>query len=244
MKCALASVGFVNEDMAFNKDVILGVLKQYARQVDMALFGEAFLQGFCAATFDAAHDAGVAVTLDDPAIAQIRFAAKESAVAVSFGFLEKAADGFYSSQLTIDSQGAVLDLFRRVSPGWKIPSAGPQYREGPGFHTFNFLGKRIAIGLCGDLWHDGNVRAVSRLEPDLVFWPVYTDFPYEKWNAAIKYEYAAQAAKICRDVLYVNPFCLDKDAPEIAKGGCALFRDGKIQRENPAGRESVLVVTV
>lgn len=165
-------------------------------------------------------------------------------MAVSFGFIEKSGNVFYSTQITIDSDGKIIDIFRRVSPGWKEPFANEQYCEGEGFHAFRFMGKRIVIGLCGDLWFDENVYEVTQLRPDVVFWPVYTDFNHRKWNESIKYEYAAQAGKICPTVLYVNPFCIDKEEEEIAKGGSVLFINGNIDKEIASGKEDVLIVEV
>ena len=90
-------------------------------------------------------------------------------MAVSFGFIEKSGDVFYSSQITIDSAGKVIDVYRRVSPGCKESYANEQYCEGTVFHTFMFNGLKIAIGLCGDLWYDENIHEVRSLLPDIVF---------------------------------------------------------------------------
>lgn len=116
------------------------------------IFGEAFLQGFDSLNFTAGHDMAVAVSREGRVIHELCQLAKEHAIAISFGFLEQDCGAFFSSQLTIDQTGRILDLYRRVSPGWKEPSAGKEYREGSGFHTFDFLGKKAAVGLCGDFW--------------------------------------------------------------------------------------------
>lgn len=244
MKCALASMGFINGDLQHNKQVILDTMTAYSGKADVVIFGEAFLQGFYAAAFDAAHDTQIAVSQDDRMIREISSAAKESAIAVSFGFIEKAGDFFYSSQLTIDADGKVIDLYRRVSPGWKEASANDQYREGNGFHLFRLNGKDIAAGLCGDLWFDENVKEIKQLRPDAVFWPVYTDFNSNEWNNTIKYEYAAQANRFCKTVLYVNSYCKDKLGSDFAKGSAALFQDGTIRAEIPSGKEGVLLVDI
>ena len=242
MRCALAAVGFINEDLQHNKQVILDTLKECSGKVDLVLFGESFLQGFYGANFDPEHDIQIAVSRDVPIIGEIAAGAKQNAVAVSFGFIEKADETFYSSQITLDNRGNVIDLYRRVSPGWKEPFAGDQYREGNGFRCFFFQGKKLAVGLCGDLWYEENVEQMKQLEPDAVFWPVYTDFSFREWNNSIKQEYAEQAGKVCDTVLYVNSLCLDKVGEEYARGGAALFRNGAICQELPAGREGILFV--
>ena len=202
------------------------------------------MQGFYGATFEVEHDNKLAISQDDSIIKEICSVAKEHKVAVSFGFIEKAEKLFYSSQMTIDSNGELIDVYRRVSPGWKEETANEQYCEGKEFYAFEYKGQRIVVGLCGDLWFDENVAEIKSLSPDLVFWPVYTDFNYNEWNKSMKYEYAEQAGKVGGIVLYINSFCKDKDGDEIARGGSALFVDVQIVKEIPAGNEDVLVVEV
>lgn len=245
MKFALAAKGFINEDLDFNKGVILKTLEDYRGRADMVLFGEAFLQGFYGPTFDLDHDLNVALALNHPVFDEIAGKARETSIAVSFGFIERERETIYSSQVTIDSQGKIVDVFRRVSPGWKIEGAGESYREGEGFHSFLLEGRKMAVGLCGDLWFDENIRQIKDLQVDLLLWPVYTDFPFKEWNSSIKYDYAVQASRVCPRTLLVNSFCLDKrDEEEIAKGGAAFFLHGRIGKDLPAGEEGVLFVEV
>lgn len=100
------------------------------------------------------------------------------------------------------------------------------------------------VGLCGDLWFDKNIDQVKQLRPDVVLWPVYTDFNFNEWNTSVKYEYASQANKFCETVLYVNSFCKDKDGNEFTKGGSALFQNGNISQEIPSGSEDILLVEI
>ena len=244
MKCVLAAMGFINEDIRHNKNVSLDTMKRYSGQVDIVIFGEAFLQGFYGATFAPAHDRKIAVCRDDAVIQEIGLAAKEYEIAVSFGVIEREDDLFYSSQITIDAAGQTIDVYRRVSPGWKESFADGRYREGKAFHTFPFQGRKVAVGLCGDLWYDGNIDEINRLTPDVVFWPVYTDYSAGEWNTSIKQEYAAQAGKLHCEVLYVNSLCKDKLTEPLAKGGAALFRNGAIEKEIPSGKEDTLLVEV
>lgn len=58
-----------------------------------------------------------------------------------------------------------------------------------------------------------------------------------------KLEYAKQAGKLNVPVLYVNSVCLDQaDACGAARGGAALFENGFIKEELPAGQEGILIV--
>ena len=102
-----------------------------------------------------------------------------------------------------------------------------------------------ALVVCGDLWYEENITRLNELEPDIVWWPVYTDYNYLEWNNTVKFEYAKQAGKINAPVFYVNSVCMDKpDNREIAKGGAALFDKSFIKEELPAGNEGVLIVEV
>lgn len=244
MICALASLGFINENIEYNKNKIIETLIDCKNKADIVLFGEAFLQGFYSVTFDNYHDLKIAITRDDLIIKEIQEVCKQNCIAVSFGFIEKEKDCFYSSQITIDANGKIIDLFHRVSSGWKEPFANEKYLEGNGFHLFNFKNQKVSIGLCGDLWFDHHVELINQINPNIVFWPVYTDFNYEEWNTSIKYEYALQAKRISEKVLYVNSYCLDKVEIEYAKGGAAMFIDGRIIAEVPAGREEILFIEV
>lgn len=244
MRIALAAKGFINGDIHFNKGVIIETMIRLSNDADLVLFGEAFLQGFYGPTFDVEHDERLAISREDIIIKEICSVANKNKIAVSFGFIEKCKDCFYSSQITIDSGGEVIDVYQRVSPGWKLPIANAKYCEGKSFHSFKYMNNRIVVGLCGDLWFDENIDKVKQLSPDIVFWPVYTDFNYEKWNTSVKCEYAERADKMSGKVLYVNSVCKDKEKDEIARGGAVLFVDGKIREEIPAGKEDVLIVDV
>lgn len=244
LKCLLAAVGFSNSDIEQNKNKIIELIKQYSSSADILILGEAFLQGFYSLCFDYEKDQHIAIESDSAIIQEIADAARKNQVAVSFGFIEKEGNQIYSSQVTISADGEVIDVYRRVSPGWKEAFADEHYMEGTEFHLFEYKGKQIAIGTCGDFWFEENIESVKALHPDVVFWPVYTDFHYHFWNTSEKYAYARQVSGISPYVLYVNSVCLDKDEPEIAKGGAACFSEGMILSEVPAGREQLLLVEV
>lgn len=245
MKIALAALGFINKDINYNKNVIIDTLKDLKNEADIVLFGESFLQGFDSLKFCYEKDKDIPVTINSDVIIEIIQAARKNQIGVSFGFFEKKDDKIYDSQLTVDSNGNIINLYRRVSKGWKEPYAEDVYCEGSSFSIFSYMDKRIVVGLCGDLWYEENVKEIKDLNVDIVFWPVYTDFNYEKWNNEIKYEYLDQASKITSNVLYVNSYCKDKEEiDEIAKGGAIYFSKGKIVCEKLAGKEDILVVEI
>lgn len=163
---------------------------------------------------------------------------------VSFGYIEKDEDHLYSSQLTIGKNGETVDNFRRVSIGWKEPVADYHYVEGKEFKKFIYLDKSILVGLCGDLWYEENCIQIKNLNPDIILWPVYTNYNDQEWNQSVKHEYALQAEKCGSKTLYINSHCLDQNGHEIARGGAALFYEGSIEQELPAGEEGILIVEI
>lgn len=56
MKYALAAVGFINEDIEYNKAVLADTLRKCAGRADVVIFGEAFLQGFYGINFIAKYN--------------------------------------------------------------------------------------------------------------------------------------------------------------------------------------------
>ncbi len=242
MKFLLASVGFMNNNIVYNQQKIITLLKQYANEVDMILFGEAFLQGFYALDFDYSHDQDIAIDIHSQIINEIKNTARDFHIGVSFGFFEKESNHIYSSQITINDKGEIIDIYRRVSTGWKVSKADDHYVEGNDFHSFQFKNKKIAIGICGDLWFENNLHQLKQLNADILFWPIYTDFNIDFWNTSEKYEYAKQVKKIASYTILVNSVCLDKTELNIACGGAALFYNGKILNDVLAGKDDELVI--
>ncbi len=243
MRLALASQPVRNGDVAWNVRCMEDVLRACSGRADTVVFGESVLQGFDCLRWDYARDCTVAAAWTDEPVRHLQAAARENGAAVSFGMIERAADGLYSSQVFLGADGRLIDVFRRVSVGWKdVRRTDGHYREGDGFHLFSYGGIRFATALCGDLWTPGRPEELAALGADAVLWPVWCDYPAAEWNEQVKLEYAAQASRCGCPVLYVNPFCVDPTAPDAATGGAACFSGGRIVCEAPAGESGILFV--
>lgn len=243
MNVLLAALSFRNGKLIYNKNQIVSTIKEYNNKVDLILFGESFLQGFDALTWNFEIDKNIALSKDSKLIKEIKKLCKQFNVSVSFGYFELFDSKIFSSQIVINKQGKIIFNYRRVSSGWRIKETDDHYQEGTSFSTFELDNKTFTVGLCGDLWNEDNVNIVSNLSFDYLLWPVYTDFNYDKWNNVEKNEYAMQAKKFNKLTLYVNSYCLDGD-DEIAKGGAAVFKNGMIINEIPSGKEDVLIVKI
>lgn len=246
MKIGLAALSFKTKDIPYNQNKMIETLKKYSAQADLLVFGESFLQGFQSLSWNYQIDEKIALSLDDEIIQSLRAACKEYGIGLSFGFLGKEKQEIFSGQLTIDDMGKVINLFKRVSIGWKETEADKdkRYVEDEGFHAFTYKGLDLAVGICGDFWYEENIQAINKLDKDLVLWPVYTDYNPKAWNETIKYEYAEQARLIGSKVFYVNSVCYDIQGEDVAKGGAVYFKTGQIEKELPSGSEGVLIVEV
>ena len=211
------------------------------KEADLLVFGEAFLQGFDGLTWDVEEDKDIALSLQDDVIKLLRGLAKEHSVAVSFGFYEKEQRTIYSSNLCIDKNGDVLDVYRRVSKTWTPEHAGRHYKTGDDFHTFHFMDKKLLVAICGDLWFAENLDRINELEPDLILWPLYIDYSIEEWSRGEKDEYARQVSGLNAPVLMVNSFLQESKG---AVGGAYLFDGGAIKDSLPLGEIGSLTITI
>ena len=159
MRILLASAPVINREIKFNLQTLLEYMKAYRGKVELIVFGESILQGFECLCWDYEKDRSVGIALEDAPVRRIRAAAKEYRLAVSFGMIERRGDHLYSAQLTIGADGELVNLFHRVSVGWKdVSQTDEHYREGERFEKFTCNGKSFAVGLCGDLWTAGRKK--------------------------------------------------------------------------------------
>lgn len=245
MKIALASAPVKNRNIEFNIQAMIDAMNKASGQAEVILFGESVLQGFDCLCWDYDTDKHMAFALTDVPIQRLCEAAKQYGIAVSFGFIERIDDILFSSQIFIGSDGEIVNVFHRVSIGWKeFSKTDDHYQEGKHFEKFCYGGKSFAIGLCGDLWTDSRPEEMKALNADVVLWPVWCDYNADEWNNSIKHEYAEQAALCGGCVLLVNPYCADAEETDAAAGGVVYFKDGGIAADMPSGCIETLIVEV
>lgn len=238
MKISLCAVEQRLNDKVFNMKQI----ERYARQeaengADMCVFGESFLQGFECLSFVYKDDVGVPVTQNSNEIAEIRRIARENEVAISFGYIENDHGAFYSSQMTVTKRGEIINNYRRMSPGWKEPSACSDYREGSKLYLYKMDGVSFSTLICGDFWDENLYTYISMIDSDILLWPVFVDFSVIDWYKNEFEDYKKQSQLVPMPVLFVNSF-VDED--DRAKGGAYVFYQGKVVEELEPGEEGVL----
>ena len=237
MKIALASALIVDRDIPFN----LSQMEKYMQEAKangacLVCFGEAFLQGFNALSWQFEKDRKTALSTESEEFAKIKAWTREIGIDVLFGYNELDENAIYSSCALI-SAGETLQNYRRISKGWKeFSRTDEHYQEGEAVEIFDYHGKKCAIALCGDVWDFPERFALGE---DLLFWPVYVSWTREEWENGGKKEYAEQAKQCCPYTLYVNSLCKGD-----AFGGAAVFADGNIQKELPLVQEGLLYAEI
>lgn len=221
-------------------DANIATIEQEAKEAkktnaDLILFGEAFLQGFEAITFEYRHDATVALGLHSVPIARVRTIARDQGVGIGFGFFENDHGAFYASYMIVGKDGEIIHLYKRVSEGWKIPGANADYREGKEFSIFEFEGRQLAVVVCGDMWEDHLLDPILDLnhEVDLFLWPVHTDYAIDVWENGGEHEaYIERTSILAKPIAFINNYVETED---LAKGGAYIWHQGKEIAALPPG---------
>lgn len=246
MRIALAAIYFKNGDIEYNLDSVAKALDKLEGKADFVIFGETFIQGFEGITWDYDKDRPNMLTLDDPRILRIRKLAKKHRLAVNIGLYEDYQGSFYDSQITIDQEGNIVNVYRRISASWKEKFVTDErYAEGDRFSSFELLGKTFMVAICGDLWFEDILMKAQEVTSDYLIWPVYLDYNADTWNKEEKYAYAKQAALLSRPTFLVNCLAIDKDdISYYSKGGACYYDKGEIIQEIPSGDEGILIVEI
>ena len=246
MRVALAALYFKNGDIEYNLNAVSKALAKLEGQADFVIFGETFIQGFEGVTWDYEKDRPNMLTLDDPRLAYIQSLAKEHHLAVCIGLFENYQGHYYDTQVTMDQEGNIINVYRRISASWKEKFVtDKRYAEGDSFSSFELLGKTFMVAICGDLWYDDILQKALQIPSDYLIWPVYLDYSADTWNKEEKFAYAKQAALLSRPTLLVNSLAIDKDEISYySKGGACYFNNGEIGHEIPSGNERILIVEI
>lgn len=132
---------------------------------DLILFGEAFLQGPDALSFDYHDDIlNVARSTRSREIALICSVARKHDVAIGFGFYENDHGGIYSSYLMIDRNGDIVGKAQRMTSGWMSSHACSDYRQGRTVARIRCNNQTFAVLIGDDLWDDR--RLMPMIEAD------------------------------------------------------------------------------
>jgi len=244
MKIGLVSEKYADRDIRYNLSVIEKHLKTN-KDCDLFLFGESFLHGFDALTWEYEKDVEIAVSLNSDTIAKIQKLAKANKKAVGFGYFEKddgSLPNLYCSYAIIDKNGELIYNYRRMSKGWKeYWKTCSKYKENDKIMLGTIEGKKFLCFLCGDLWDESILEncklTAQRNECDFVMWPNCIDYSIEQWEKELP-DYAQRIRNLDIPVLLINSHS------STSIGGAIVFQNGKIISQLPFGKIGVLATII
>ncbi|HEY8420521.1 MAG TPA: nitrilase-related carbon-nitrogen hydrolase [Thermoclostridium sp.] len=235
MRIGLVSYKFMNNDIEFNILQMERAMKSTQGAVDILCFGEAFLQGFDALSWNYEIDKHIAISVCSKTMKRLCDMTLQYKVDLLFGYIEKYGDSIYSSCAVIE-KGRLIHNYRRISKGWKeYRITDHHYKEGTETGEFLYHGKCIMIALCGDMW-DYPERFKTN---GLLIWPVYVNFTLDEW-AKYENEYAEQAYIAANHALLINSI---SETPR-SYGGAFFFVDGKIKKRLAYNLEDILIIEI
>jgi N-carbamoylputrescine amidase len=226
----------MDNDIEFNISQMEKALQKAEGKVDLLCFGESFLQGFEALSWNFETDRHVAITINSATMQGLCQLSLQYNTDFLFGYIEREGETLYSSCAVI-AKGKLLHNYRRISKGWKEFSiTDHHYKEGDDTAEFIYRGRPIKLAICGDLW-DFPERFKTET---LLIWPVYVSFTLDEWVKE-EAEYAAQAFLATDHVLMINSL---SDEPAVSHGGSFYFAEGKLKEKLPYDTEGILIIEV
>jgi len=110
---------------------------------------------------------------ENPLLKHFSALSKELGVVLLVSYFEKSSEKFYNSLVVIDTDGSILDNYRKTH----IPS-GPGYEEKfyftpgeTGFKVWDTAYGRIGAGICWDQWFPETARSLALMGAELIFYP-------------------------------------------------------------------------
>lgn len=237
MKIALAQAISKNNDIKANLLTLHKyVIRAKEAGADSVFFGEAFLQGFGALSFNYETDKAIALSSQSPELYFLSRLATDKRIAIGFGFYRQEKEKIFSSYLVYEANGSTLVLYDRFSSGWKTKTADSHYASGTGIKGFNLNGHYFGLALCGDLFDDEILSSVQSEKYDGYIWPVYLSWDEKRWTRELPI-YAKRASSIDAETYLIGSI---SSSPK-AVGPAAVFASGKILCSIPFGVEGLLI---
>lgn len=110
---------------------------------------------------------------EHPLLQKFSQLAKELNIVVLVSYFEKSEDKYFNSLVVMDSDGRILDNYRKTH----IPD-GPGYEEkfyftpgDTGFKVYDTAYGKIGAGICWDQWFPETARSLALMGAELLFYP-------------------------------------------------------------------------
>lgn len=248
MRVALA-VNLVTPDLEANlADMERLVRGAAAGAADLVLFPEAAPTG-AINNDDPAHDLPLGEPVPGPIVNRFSALARDYALHIGTGILERAGDALYSSFVLLAPNGDLILKYRRISPGWHGRRADPAvYRHGEAIPVVATPFGRVACLICGDLFHSDLAQRVAAAKPDWLLFPFtrnYEDNSWddERWRREDEPVYCERARSVGATVLMVGYLAEPGWSEDSSFGGAFVISPrGQVIARKPLGEAGLLLV--
>ncbi|MGS0973171.1 MAG: carbon-nitrogen hydrolase family protein [Candidatus Izemoplasmataceae bacterium] len=205
MNVLLCSSKFVNNDIKHNSNKMIELLQKKSYQkIEFLFFGESFLNGFDALTWNRYEDLKIKEETNKY-IDILSKKCKEYNRGLGFGYFEFDDEKIYSSYIVFDSNGNKLVNYRRITNGWRFPNVDTSiYCEGLSIGMFEYKGYKFGIGLCGDVWIEALYNQFLNYNFDVFVWPVFVNYDPTIWKENERVDYMMRSKSLGTHVLYIN----------------------------------------
>jgi len=140
---------------------------------DLILLPELFEGLYFCKDMDSTYFSWAKERVDHPLINHFSELAKELSVVLPVSYFEKDGEQYFNSLVVIDSDGTVLDNYRKTH----IPD-GPGYEEkfyftpgDTGFKVWETAVGRIGVGICWDQWFSETARSLALMGAEVILYP-------------------------------------------------------------------------
>ncbi len=110
---------------------------------------------------------------NNPLVKEFIVLAKELGVVLLVSYFERSGDDYFNSLVVIDSDGRVMDNYRKTH----IPD-GAGYEEkfyfktgDSGFKVYDTACGKIGVGICWDQWFCETARVLTLMGAEIIFYP-------------------------------------------------------------------------
>ena len=164
----------MSEDKNSNVSKAIRLVKEAAYNgAQIILLPELFEGLYFCKDMDSQYFSWASPLKNNKLIEQFSQLAKELSVVILVSYFEKAEEEYFNSLVVIDSDGFIMDNYRKTH----IPD-GPGYEEkfyfkpgDSGFKVYDTAFGRIGVGICWDQWFCETARVLALMGAEIIFYP-------------------------------------------------------------------------
>ena len=150
--------------------------------------------------------------------------------------LPRAHEGkLYNAAVVLGPHGVACEHRKNHLPNYGVFDEKRYFADGDGIASFELQGRKVALGICHDIWVEGFASALKSCCPDVLL--VLNASPFYLNVQDKREELTGRLSKLGCDVAYVN--LVGAQDEHVFDGGSHLARGGKVTARLPAFAECV-----